>query len=221
MFGVEEGIQQALATTVELQSGGSLVLEQTESMTTIDVNTGSYVGRRNLEETLFRTNLEAASAIARELRLRNIGGIIIVDFIDMEEEEHRRDVVRALTEAVHRDSAGAQVGDMSDFGLVQIVRKRLRPSLEQAMTEACAACEGSGFQKTPQTVCYEIFRELMRQSLAHRLHAYTVLASPPVIDMLLDEEAGALADLQDLMRGVVHLQVDPLFGRDRYNVVPM
>ena len=105
-------------------------------MTTIDVNTGSYVGRRNLEETLFRTNLEAASAIARELRLRNIGGIIIVDFIDMEEEEHRRDVVRALTEAVHRDSAGAQVSDMSDFGLVQIVRKRLRPSLEHAMTEA-------------------------------------------------------------------------------------
>ena len=221
LFGVEEGIQQALATTVELKSGGSLVLEQTESMTTIDVNTGSYVGRRNLEETLFRTNLEAASAIARELRLRNIGGIIIVDFIDMEEEEHRRDLVRALTEAVHRDSAGAQVSDMSDFGLVQIVRKRLRPSLEHAMTEACTACEGSGFQKTPQTVCYEIFRELMRQSLAHRLHAYTVLASPPVIDMLLDEEAGALADLQDLMRGVVHLQVDPLFGRDRYDVVPM
>ena len=221
LFGVEEGIQEALATTVQLQSGGTLVLEQTESMTTIDVNTGGYVGRHNLEETLFRTNLEAASAIARELRLRNIGGIIIVDFIDMEEAEHRHDLVRVLTEALHRDGAGAQVADMSDFGLVQIVRKRSRPSLERAMTEACTACEGYGFQKTAQTVCYEIFRELTRQSRVHRFQAYTVLASPPVIDMLLDEEAGALADLQSLMQGVVHLQVDSLFGHDSYDVVPM
>ena len=197
------------------------MLEQTESMTTIDVNTGGYVGRHSLEDTLFTTNLEAASAIARELRLRNIGGIIIVDFIDMEEIEHRHDLVRVLTEALHRDGAGAQVADMSDFGLVQIVRKRSRASLERAMTEACTACEGYGFQKTAQTVCYEIFRELMRQSRAHHFQAYTVLGSPPVIDMLLDEEAGALADLQDLMRGVVHLQVDTLFGHDSYDVVPM
>ena len=221
LFGVEEGIQQALATTVQLQSGGTLVLEQTESMTTIDVNTGGYVGRHNLEETLFRTNLEAVSAIARELRLRNIGGIIIVDFIDMEETEHRHDLVRVLTEALHRDGVGVQVADMSDFGLVQIVRKRSRPSLERAMTEACTACEGYGFQKTAQTVCYEIFRELMRQSRANHFQAYTVLGSPPVIDMLLDEEAGALADLQDLIQGVVHLQVDTLLGRGSYDVVPM
>ena len=221
LFGVEESIQQALATTVQLQSGGTLVLEQTESMTTIDVNTGGYVGRHNLEETLFRTNMEAVSAIARELRLRNIGGIIIVDFIDMEETEHRHDLVRVLTEALHRDGVGVQVADMSDFGLVQIVRKRSRASLERAMTEACTACEGYGFQKTAQTVCYEIFRELMRQSRANHFQAYTVLGSPPVIDMLLDEEAGALADLQDLMQGVVHLQVDTLFGHDSYDVVPM
>ena len=221
LFGVEESIQEALATTVQLQSGGTLVLEQTESMTTIDVNTGGYVGRHNLEETLFRTNMEAVSAIARELRLRNIGGIIIVDFIDMEETEHRHDLVRVLTQALHRDGVGVQVADMSDFGLVQIVRKRSRPSLERAMTEACTACEGCGFQKTAQTECYEIFRELTRQSRVHRVQAYTVLASPPVIDMLLDEEAGALADLQSLMQGVVHLQVDSLFGHDSYDVVPM
>ena len=221
LFGVEDGIQRALSATVQLKSGGTLILEQTESMTTIDVNTGGYVGRQNLEETLFRTNLEAASAIVRELRVRNIGGIVIVDFIDMEEMHHRDEVVRVLKEALYLDGAQALISDISDLGLVQISRKRLRPSLERTMTEACSACAGSGFLKTAQTVCYEIFRELTRQAAAHESGAYTVVASPKVIEMLLDEEAKALADLQTLMRMEIHLQVDPLFSQETYDVVPM
>ena len=164
LHGVEEEIQRSLERKVPLKSGGYLIIDQTEALTTIDVNTGAYVGHRNLEETIYRTNLEAAVAIARQLRLRNLGGIIIIDFIDMEEEEHRRQVLQALEKALAKDHAKTHVSAVSPLGLVEMTRKRTRESLAHQLCAPCPACEGRGFVKTPETVCYEIFREILRQA---------------------------------------------------------
>ena len=165
-------------------------------MTTIDVNTGAYVGHRNLEETIFRTNLEAAVAIARQLRLRNLGGIIIIDFIDMEEEEHRRQVLQALEKALASDHAKTHISAVSPLGLVEMTRKRTRESLEHLLCEPCPACEGRGFVKTAETVCYEIFREILRQARQFDFQQLLVLAHQDVIERLLDEESAALAELE-------------------------
>ena len=164
LHGVEEEIQRSLERKVALKSGGYLIIDQTEALTTIDVNTGAYVGHRNLEETIYRTNLEAAVAIARQLRLRNLGGIIIIDFIDMEEEEHRRQVLQALEKALAKDHAKTHVSAVSPLGLVEMTRKRTRESLAHQLCMPCPTCEGRGFVKTPETVCYEIFREILRQA---------------------------------------------------------
>jgi ribonuclease G len=188
-------------------------------MTTIDVNTGAFVGRRNLEETLFKTNLEAAQAIARQLRLRNIGGIIIIDFIDMEMEEHRRQVMRALEKALAKDSTRTNITDMSGLGLVEITRKRTRDSLERLLCEPCRICAGRGVQKTPQTVCYEIFRDILRESRQFDAREFIVLASQMVIDLLLDEESTSLADLQEFIGKPIHLQVEPMYGQEVFDVV--
>jgi len=219
LYSVEDEIQRALDRVVQLKSGGYLVLDQTEAMTTIDVNTGAFVGRRNLEETLFKTNLEAAQTIARQLRLRNIGGIIIVDFIDMEQEEHRRQVMRALEKALARDGARAHIADMSVLGLVEITRKRTRESLERTLTQPCPACAGRGVQKTPQTVCYEIFREILREARQFEATGFMVLAAQVVIDVLLDEESTGLADLQEFIRRPIQLQVEPAYTQEVFDVV--
>ena len=221
LYAVEDEIQRALDKMVPLKSGGHLIIDQTEAMTTIDVNTGAFVGRRNLEETLFKTNLEAAQGIARQLRLRNIGGIIIVDFIDMEVEEHRRQVMRALEKALSRDGTRAHIADMSVLGLVEITRKRTRESLERMLTQPCVACAGRGVQKTPQTVCYEIFREILREARQFDADQYMVLASQVVIDMLLDEESTGLVDLQDFIKRPIHLQVEPAYTQEVFDVVLM
>ncbi|MFT5113705.1 MAG: ribonuclease G [Parasphingorhabdus sp.] len=221
LHGVEDEIQRALDKMVPLKSGGHLIMDQTEAMTTIDVNTGAFVGRRNLEETLFKTNLEAAQSLARQLRLRNIGGIIIVDFIDMEVAEHRRQVMRALEKALSRDGTRAHVADMSSLGLVEITRKRTRESLERMLTQPCVACAGRGVQKTPQTVCYEIFREILREARQFDGDQHMVLASQVVIDMLLDEESTGLADLQEFIKRPIHLQVEPAYTQEVFDVVLM
>jgi ribonuclease G len=219
LYSVEDEIQRAMDRMVPLKSGGYLVIDQTEAMTTIDVNTGAFVGRRNLEETLFKTNLEAAQCIARQLRLRNIGGIIIVDFIDMEQEEHRRQVMRALEKALSRDGARAHIADMSVLGLVEITRKRTRESLERMLTQPCSACAGRGVQKTPQTVCYEIFREILREARQFEATGFMVLASQVVIDVLLDEESTGLADLQEFIKKPIQLQVEPAYTQEVFDVV--
>lgn len=221
LYAIEDEIQRALDRTVPLKSGGYLVIDQTEAMTTIDVNTGGFVGRRNLEETLFKTNLEAAHAIARQLRLRNIGGIIIVDFIDMEQEEHRRQVMRSLEKVLARDGTRTHIADMSALGLVEITRKRTRESLERLLTESCPSCGGRGIQKTAQTVCYEIFREIIREARAFEAREFRVLASQVVVDLLLDEESTSLADLQEFIGRPINLQVDTLYSQEMFDVVLM
>ncbi|MEE8625089.1 MAG: ribonuclease E/G, partial [Acidiferrobacterales bacterium] len=206
---------------VPLKSGGYLIIDQTEAMTTIDVNTGTYVGRRTLEETLFKTNLEAAQAIARQLRLRNIGGIIIIDFIDMEDATHRRQVVRALEKVLSRDRTKVYIAEMSTLGLVELTRKRTRESLEHILCEPCPVCSGRGTMRTAHTVCYEVFREILREARQFEANEYLVLASQVVIDMLLDEEADGLGKLQKFIGKPINLQVEPLYHQEQFDVVLM
>jgi len=219
LYSVEDEIQRALDRQVPLKSGGYLVIDQTEAMTTVDVNTGAFIGRRNLEETLFKTNLEAAHSIARQLRLRNIGGIIIIDFIDMESAEHRRQVLRTLEKALARDRTTTFVTEMSPLGLVEVTRKRTRESLEQLTCEPCPTCRGRGTIKTARTVCYEIFREILREARQFEGAEYMVLASQIVVDMLLDDEATSLAELQGFIGKPVRLQVETSYAQDEYDVV--
>jgi ribonuclease G len=218
---VEEEIQKALDRKVSLKSGGHLIIDQTESMTTIDVNTGAFVGHRNLEETIFRTNLEAAVTIARQLRLRNLGGIIIIDFIDMEEPEHRRQTLQALEKALGDDHVKTNISSVSPLGLVEMTRKRTRESLEHLLCQPCPTCEGRGFVKTAESVCYEIFREIVRQARQFECRQLMVLAHQDVIERLLDEESSALGELE-LVTGVpIRLQTEALYGVDQYDVVLM
>ncbi len=218
---VEEEIQKALDRKVTLKSGGYVIIDQTESMTTIDVNTGAFVGHRNLEETIFRTNLEAAVAIARQLRLRNLGGIIIIDFIDMEESEHRRQVIQALEKALTGDHVKTNISSVSPLGLVEMTRKRTRESLEHVLCEACPTCEGRGFVKTAETVCYEVFREILRQSRQFQSQQLMVLAHQDVIERLLDEESAALGELELTTGKPIRLQTEALYSVDQYDVVLM
>jgi ribonuclease G len=217
--GVEEEIARALDRKVQLKSGGHLVIDQTESMTTIDVNTGAYVGHRNLEETIFRTNLEAAVSIARQLRLRNLGGIIIIDFIDMRDEPHRRAVLTALERSLAGDRAQTHIVSLSPLGLVEMTRKRTRESLEHLLCAPCPSCEGRGFVRTPETVCNEIFREIVRQSRQFASRELLILAHQDVVDRLLDEESATLAELEGQVGRPIRLQVEALYGVDQYDVV--
>ena len=221
LYSVEDEIEKALDRKVMLKSGGYLILDQTEAKTTIDVNTGAYVGHRNLEETLFKTNLEAAQAIARQLRLRNLGGMIIVDFIDMAEAEHKRQVLRALERALARDRTKVYMTEMSPLGLVELTRKRTRESLEHVLCQPCPVCEGRGMVKTAQTICYEIFREILREARQYGADEYLVLASQPVVDVLLDEEAGSLVKLQEFIGKPIQLKVEPFYTQEQYDVVLM
>jgi ribonuclease G len=218
---VEEEIQKALERKVSLKSGGHLMIDQTEAMTTIDVNTGAFVGHRNLEETIFRTNLEAAVTIARQLRLRNLGGIIIIDFIDMEEPEHRRQVIQALERALNEDHVKTNISSVSPLGLVEMTRKRTRESLEHLLCRSCPTCEGRGFVKTAETVCYEIFREIVRQARQFECQQLMVLAHQDVIERLLDEESSALGELELVTGKPIRLQTEALYTADQYDVVLM
>ena len=219
LYSVEDELQKALERKVFLKSGGHLVIDQTEAMTTIDVNTGGYVGHRNLEETIFKTNLEAAQAIARQLRLRNLGGIIIIDFIDMQEEEHRRQVLRALEKGLAKDRARSHICQVSPLGLVEMTRKRTRESLEHVLCQPCPACGGRGTVKTPETVCYEIFREVLREARQFDVQELLVLASQEVVDLMLDEESTSVAELEAFIGKPIRFQVEALYTPEQYDVV--
>ncbi|PUA30252.1 MAG: ribonuclease E/G [Cellvibrio sp. 79] len=219
LYGVEEEIHRALEPRVALKSNGYLIIEQTEAMTTVDVNTGAFVGHRNLEETIFKTNLEAATAIARQLRLRNLGGIIILDFIDMKDPEHQRQVLRTLEKALEKDHAKTRITGVSELGLVEMARKRTRESLEQMMCEPCPVCQGRGQVKSAETVCYEIFREILRMARTYDNEKFLVLASQLVVDRLLDEEAAYVADLEAFIKRTIEFRVEALFHQEQYDIV--
>ena len=219
LYGVEDEIEKALGKRVQLKSGGYLIIDQTEAMTTIDVNTGAFVGTRNLEETVLKTNLEAASALARQLRVRNLGGIIIIDFIDMKDPEHRRQVLRNLERALERDHARTAISPVSDLGLVQMTRKRTRESLERTLCETCATCQGRGTVKSAETICYEIFREILRDARSYDNDTLLVLASQSVVDRLLDEESANVADLEEQIGKTVRFRVEGIYTQEQYDVV--
>ncbi|MDE2089253.1 MAG: ribonuclease G [Gammaproteobacteria bacterium] len=219
LYGVEDEIQKALERKVPLKSGGYLIIDQTEAMTTIDVNTGAYVGHRNLEETIFKTNLEAAQAIARQLRLRNLGGIIIIDFIDMSNEEHKRQVLRVLEKCLEKDHIRSHISGVSALGLVEMTRKRTRESLAHILCEPCPTCGGTGSLKSAETVCYEIFREIMRAARQFDAQKLLVLAAPQVVDLLLDEESTSVAELEEFIGKPIKFQAETLYTQDQFDVV--
>ncbi len=220
-YNVEPEIQRALEKRVNLKSGGYLVIDQTEAMTTIDVNTGGFVGTRNSSETIFKTNLEAASTLARQLRLRNLGGIIVIDFIDMERAEQREAVLNELKKALSLDRARISVNDFSDLGVVEMTRKRTRESLAHMLCESCPTCSGKGFVKTARTSCYEIMREIEREARQFNPQAFRILAAQSVIDLFLDEESHHLALLCDLIGKPVSLQTEMHFHQEQYEIVLM
>jgi ribonuclease G len=219
LHNIDEDIARALSRRVELKSGGYLVIDQTEALTTIDVNTGGFVGARNFDDTVFRTNLEAAQAIARQLRLRNLGGIIIVDFIDMVREDHREAVLGEFRKQIGRDRVKTMVGGFSQLGLVEMTRKRTRESLAQMLTESCPACDGKGRVKTPRSVCYDILREILREARAFNPREFRVVASPKVIELFLDEESAHLAGLSDFIGKPISLQAEGSMNQEQYDIV--
>ena len=221
LYGVEDEIHKALERKVQLKSGGYLIIDQTEAMTTIDVNTGAFVGHRNLEETIFKTNLEAAQAIARQLRLRNLGGIIIIDFIDMKDIEHRRLVLRALEKKLERDLARSRISEVSSLGLIEMTRKRTRESLLHIMCEPCPTCNGRGSMLTAETVCYDIFREILREARQFDAQQLLVLASQPVVDLLIDEESHSLAELEEFIGKPIKLQIESEYTQEQFDIVLM
>jgi len=219
LYSVEDEIQKALGKKVQLKSGGHLIIDQTEAMTTIDVNTGAFVGRRNLEETIYKTNLEAVQTIARQLRLRNLGGIIIIDFIDMQDAEHGRQVSRSLEKHLSKDNSKIAISELTSLGLVQLTRKRTRESLEHTLCEACPTCKGMGAIKTVETVCYEIFREIMREVRQFEANKLLVVASQEVVDMLLDEESSSVEELEEFIGRPISFQVELLYNQEQYDIV--
>jgi ribonuclease G len=219
LHNVEEEIQKALARRVELKSGGYLIMDQTEAMTTIDVNTGGFVGARNFDDTIFKTNLEAAQSIARQLRLRNLGGIIIVDFIDMENPEHRNMVLEEFRKALARDHTKMTVNGFTALGLVEMTRKRTRESLAHLLCESCPTCSGRGEVKTARTVAYEILRELIREARQFNAREFRVLAAPNVIDLFLDEESQGLAMLSDFIDRTVSLHPEASYSQEQFDIV--
>ncbi len=219
IYNVEDEITRALDRKVKLKSGGHLVFDQTEAMTTVDVNTGGYVGGRNLEETIFKTNLEAAQTISRQLRLRNLGGIIIIDFIDMQSEEHKKQVLDALQRNLDKDHAKNKITEVSALGLVEMTRKRTRESLEHILCEPCCACGGRGVLKTAESMCLEIFREIIREVRQYNVQELLVLASNEVVEMLLDEEADMLAELELFLKVRIKFRSEAEYNQEQYDVV--
>ena len=219
LYSVDEEIARALARRVELKSGGYLIVDQTEALTTVDVNTGGFVGARNFDETIFKTNLEAAQAIARQLRLRNLGGIIIVDFIDMVREEHRTAVLAEFRKQLARDRVKTMAAGFSLLGLVEMTRKRTRESLAHMLCEPCPVCEGKGIVKTPRSVAYAILREILREARQFNPREFRVIAAPPVIELFLDEESQHLAGLIEFIGKPVSLQSEVSMAQEQYDIV--
>ena len=221
LFGIEEEIARALARRVDLKSGGYVIFDQTEALTTVDVNTGGFVGARNFDDTIFKTNLEAAGAIARQLRLRNLGGIIIVDFIDMSREEHQQAVLAEFRKQLARDRTRTTVSGFTQLGLVEMTRKRTRESLAHMLCEPCPTCEGRGQVKTARSVCYDILREILREARQFNPKEFRVVASAAVVEMLLDEESVHLAGLSEFVGKPISLSAEPTMNPEQYDIVLM
>ncbi|WP_409074896.1 ribonuclease G [Pantoea sp. C3] len=221
LFDVENEIQRSLDRKVELKSGGYLIIDQTEAMTTIDINTGAFVGHRNLDETIFNTNVEATQAIARQLRLRNLGGIIIIDFIDMSNEDHRRRVLHSLESALNKDRVKTGISGFSALGLVEMTRKRTRESIEHVLCEDCPVCKGRGTLKTVETVCYEVMREIVRVHHAYDADRFLVYVSPTVGEALKTDESHALAEVEIFVGKQVKVHVEALYTQEQFDVVMM
>ncbi len=219
LYNIDEEIARALGRRVDLKSGGYLIVDQTEALTTIDVNTGGYVGARNFDDTIFKTNLEAAHAIARQLRLRNLGGIVIVDFIDMVREEHQGEVLSEFRRQLARDRVKTMAGGFSQLGLVEMTRKRTRESLAHMLCEPCEACSGKGNVKTARSICYEVLREILREARQFNPHEFRVVASPKVVEMFLDEESQHLASLSDFIGKPISLQAETAMAQEQYDIV--
>lgn len=221
LFDVENEIQRALSRKVELKSGGYLIIDQTEAMTTVDINTGGFVGQRSLEETIFNVNLEATQAIARQLRLRNLGGIIIIDFIDMTSEDHQRRVLHSLEQALSLDPAKTSISGFSSLGLVEMTRKRTRESLEHVLCTDCPTCHGRGSIKSVETVCFDILRDIMRMNRAYEADEFVVYASPQVSQALLEDEFDDLAELEMFIGKQIRVKSDALYSPEHFDVVLM
>ncbi|MDT8991553.1 ribonuclease G [Curvibacter sp. APW13] len=219
LYAIDEEIAKALGRRVDLKSGGYLIVDQTEALTTVDVNTGGYVGARNFDDTIFKTNLEAAQAIARQLRLRNLGGIIIVDFIDMARADHRDAVLAEFRKQLARDRVKTMAGGFSQLGLVEMTRKRTRESLAHMLCEPCPSCQGKGIVKTARSVAYDILREILREARQFNPREFRVVASPKVIELLLDEESQHLAGLSEFIGKPVSLQSEAGMGQEQYDIV--
>jgi ribonuclease G len=219
LYSIDEEIARALGRRVDLKSGGYLIIDQTEALTTVDVNTGGYVGARNFDDTIFKTNLEAAGAIARQLRLRNLGGIIIVDFIDMAQGAHQEAVLTEFRKQLARDRVKTMSGGFSQLGLVEMTRKRTRESLAHMLCEPCAACQGRGAVRTARSVAYDILREILREARQFNPREFRVVASPQVVELLLDEESPHLAGLSDFIGKPISLQSEAALGQEQYDIV--
>jgi ribonuclease G len=221
LYGVEDEIEKALARRVDLKSGGYLIIDQTEALTTIDVNTGGFIGVRSFDDTIFKTNLEAAQVIARQLRLRNLGGIIIIDFIDMESAEHQNAVLGEFKKSLMKDRTHMTVNGFTALGLVEMTRKRTRESLAHSLCETCPSCQGRGKVRTAKTLCYEILRELLRESRQFDAREFRIVASQQVIDLFLDEESQSLAQLADFIAKPISLQVEGTYTQEQYDLILM
>lgn len=219
--GVDEEIARALSRRVNLKSGGYLIIDQTEALTTVDVNTGGFVGGRNFNDTIFKTNLEATVALARQLRLRNLGGIIILDFIDMDDAGHRASVLAELNKALSRDRTRITVSGFSQLGLVEMTRKRTRDSLAHQLCEPCPTCQSRGSVKTARTVCYEILREILRESRQFNPKEFRILAGQAIVDLFLEEESTHLAMLGDFIGKRISLEVETQYSQEQYDIVLM
>ncbi|RYF28470.1 MAG: ribonuclease G [Comamonadaceae bacterium] len=219
LYSIDEDVARALGRRVDLKSGGYLIVDQTEALTTVDVNTGGYVGARNFDDTIFKTNLEAAGAIARQLRLRNLGGIIIVDFIDMAREDHQSAVLAEFRKQLGRDRVKTMAGGFSQLGLVEMTRKRTRESLAHMLCEPCEACQGKGSVKTARSVCYDVLREILREARQFNPREFRVVASPRVVELFLDEESQHLAGLSDFIGKPISLQSESAMGQEQYDIV--
>ena len=219
VYGVEDEIERALARRVALKSGGYLIIDQTEALTTVDVNTGGFVGGRSFDDTIFKTNLEAAQVIARQLRLRNLGGIIIIDFIDMDNDPHRDAVLAEFRKALSLDRTRVGVNGFTTLGLVEMTRKRTRESLAHVLCEPCPTCHGRGELKTAQSICYQVLREVVREARQFDAKEFRILASQKVIDTFLDEEAQSLAMAEEFIGKPIRLQVETLYNQEQYDIV--
>lgn len=221
LYDVENEAQRSLERRVDLKSGGYLIIDQTEAMTTIDINTGAFVGHRNLEETIFNTNIEATQAIARQLRLRNLGGMILIDFIDMIDADHKRRVMHSLEVATGKDRAKTHIHGFTALGLIEMTRKRTRESLEHILCGECPVCKGRGSIKTVETICFEVMREIVRVNRAYDADKFVVYASPAVAEALMGEESHMLAELEVFVSKQIKVQTELLYNQDKFDVVMM